>query len=97
MGILGMVAFDRCLGDEIISFRSQIAPILRDSCLACHNAKKAEGSYRVDSYAELIKPGDSGKPPVATIEKGGGEFLRRITCDDDFERMPPTSRVNRSR
>jgi len=91
LGILGMLAFDRCRADETISFRSHIAPILRDACLACHNAKKAEGSYRVDSYAELIKAGDSGEPPVATIEEGGGEFLRRITCDDDFERMPADS------
>ena len=76
---------------EIVSFRSQIAPILVDSCLACHGAKKAEGGYRVDTYEQILKPGDSGEMPIATAADQVSELLRRITCEDESERMPAES------
>ena len=74
-----------------VSFRSQIAPILLDNCLACHGAKKAEGGYRVDSYEELIKAGDSGELPIATSAAQQSELLRRLNCEDESERMPAES------
>ena len=70
-----------------ISFRMDIAPILRDHCLACHGAKMAEGGYRVDSYHELLKAGDSGETPVAAGDAEASELLRRLQCDPS-ERMP---------
>lgn len=77
--------------DATVSFRSQIAPILQDNCLACHGAKKAEGGYRVDSYQELMKPGDSGEVPIIVSSSEFGELVRRLECNDDFERMPAES------
>lgn len=74
-----------------VSFRSDIAPILLDSCLACHGAKKAEGGYRVDSYEELFKAGDSGEVPIAANSSDPSELVRRIQCEDDSERMPAES------
>lgn len=73
---------------EEVSFRSVIAPILRDNCLACHGAKKAEGGYRVDTYEELLKAGDSGVTPIATAKDQTSELLRRVECQDATERMP---------
>ncbi|MCA9160284.1 MAG: hypothetical protein KDA72_18255, partial [Planctomycetales bacterium] len=70
-----------------ISFRSDIAPILLDNCLACHGAKLAEGGFRVDSYQELLKAGDSGETPIATASDQTSELLRRLECDVS-ERMP---------
>lgn len=80
----------RSSGDDAaaVSFRSDIAPILLDSCLACHGPKKAEGGYRVDTYTELLKAGDSGELPIAASPEEVSEFLRRITSDDESERMP---------
>lgn len=74
-----------------VSFRGEIAPILIEHCVACHCAKKAEGSYRVDSFDGLMKTGDSGIAPFATADQGDEpmvEFLRRIKTDDESERMP---------
>ncbi|MGB1814755.1 MAG: c-type cytochrome domain-containing protein [Rubripirellula sp.] len=42
-----------------ISFRRDVAPIFLENCVACHDAKKAEGGYRIDTFTELCKPGDS--------------------------------------
>ncbi|TWU21035.1 translocation protein TolB [Novipirellula galeiformis] len=76
--------------DSAVSFRSDIAPILLEHCLACHGAKKAEGGYRVDNYDELLKPGDSGELPIGKTKDEPSELLRRLTCDES-ERMPAES------
>ncbi len=73
---------------EQVSFRRDIAPILRDQCLACHGAKKAEGGFRVDSYSHSVKEGDSGLPGVTPRELDDSEVYRRITSEDAAERMP---------
>ncbi len=76
---------------EAISFRSDIAPILLDHCLACHGPRKAEGGYRVDSYDQLFKPGDTGETPVAVAEDQQSELFRRVSTEDESERMPAES------
>lgn len=70
-----------------ISFRSEIAPILFDRCLPCHGTKKAEGGYRLDTYDELLKAGDSEMMPVVAGNAQQSELLRRLNCDES-ERMP---------
>ena len=81
-------SFASASASDAISFRSDIAPILLDNCLACHGVKKSEGGYRVDSYNELLKPGDSGETPIAQTQDETSELLRRIACEDASERMP---------
>ncbi len=71
-----------------VSFRSQIAPLLQEHCLACHGAKKAEGGYRVDNFQELQRAGDTGESPIPQGEEQGAELLRRLETDDESERMP---------
>lgn len=73
---------------EPVSFKKDIAPILLDNCLACHGPKKAEGGYRVDSFERLLKAGDSGAAGIVAKDHDGSEVLRRITSDDEAERMP---------
>jgi len=70
-------------------FAAAVAPVLIDHCIACHNAKKAEGSYRLDSFEHLVTAGDSGEPPLVPGAAPGGELWRRITSDDPDDRMPP--------
>lgn len=77
--------------DEPISFRRDVAPLLLEHCVACHNAKQAEGGYRVDTFDQLAKAGDSGDAPLTSTNETVGELLRRITTDDDSERMPSES------
>ncbi|WP_437186904.1 c-type cytochrome domain-containing protein [Planctomicrobium sp. SH668] len=71
-----------------VSFRNDIAPILLNKCAACHGPKKAEGGYRVDTFEELLKAGDSGESPIASSPEHVSELLRRIISDDESERMP---------
>jgi WD40 repeat protein len=78
-------------GADEVSFRSQIAPILWENCLACHGPKKAEGGYRVDTFDELRKAGDSGETPVVSNDVATSSLLHRLTTDDESIRMPAES------
>lgn len=71
-----------------ISFSHDVAPLLVEHCLACHNPRKAEGGYRVDTFAALSAAGDSGLLPLAGEDGDPAELLRRITSGDESERMP---------
>lgn len=76
------------LAADPVSFRKDIAPLLRDNCLACHGPKKAEGGYRVDSYERAIAEGDSGEHAFTAGKLDSSEAYRRIVSEDVDERMP---------
>ncbi len=86
--ILCLVACGPVIANEPISFRNQIAPILLDNCASCHGPKKAEGGYRLDSFVQLQKAGDSGIVPLTVAEGKHSELLRRLVTSSAEERMP---------
>jgi WD40 repeat protein len=61
------VALETLLVDNgrLISFRKQVAPIFADRCTACHNARMAKGRLNMETYANLLKGGESGDAVVA--------------------------------
>ncbi len=50
---------------RLVSFRKQIAPIFAQRCTACHNARMAKGRLNMDTFANLLKGGESGAAVVA--------------------------------
>jgi len=86
---LGFVSFAGA--EDTVLFSRDVAPILIENCTSCHNVKKAEGGYRIDTFAELLKPGDSGEVPVANEAGAVSELLRRLITDDESQRMPEGS------
>jgi DNA-binding beta-propeller fold protein YncE len=75
-------------GQDPVSFKRDIAPVLLDQCLACHGPKKAEGGYRADSHENALKAGDSGLLGFSPKDVENSEALRRIKSADPLERMP---------
>lgn len=73
---------------ETPSFKSDIAPVLLNSCLACHGPKKAEAGYRIDTFERVTAAGDSTQPGFVAKDLDGSEAFRRITSTDAKERMP---------
>ncbi|MBC8325900.1 MAG: hypothetical protein H8E27_09775 [Verrucomicrobia subdivision 3 bacterium] len=71
-----------------ISFRRDLAPVLVQKCLACHGPKKAKGSYRVDTFAKVLMPGDTDEPMVTAGKPDMSELFYRLSTDDADERMP---------
>lgn len=50
---------------RLVSFSKQVAPIFSQRCLACHNARTAKGRLNMESFANLMKGGESGPSVVA--------------------------------
>ncbi len=71
-----------------ISFSRQIAPLLVEQCVECHRADKAKGGYRLDTWRELQRAGDSEAPPLVPGQPEQSELFRLIVTGDEDDRMP---------
>lgn len=45
---------------RFVSFSRDVAPILAERCVACHNTRSPGGRLNLDSFASLLKGGESG-------------------------------------
>ncbi len=71
-----------------VSFIRDVAPILQRHCVACHGEDKAEGGWRADSFAALLKAGATGGDGFLAGNRGASEVFGRITSTDADLRMP---------
>jgi len=74
--------------DGPVSFMKDVAPILAESCISCHNSKKAESKYNMTTFAQLAKGGQQGEG--ITLEPGDPDasFLVELIRADGSPRMP---------
>jgi len=71
-----------------ISFIKQIAPILQQHCVICHNDRKSEGGYRLDTYQAMIQSGESGRVGFKPHGSQESESFTRLVTADESQRMP---------
>lgn len=71
-----------------VDFQSEVLPLLRASCLACHNATQAEGELNLETPASIRKGGSRGS---AIAEQPADSLLLRAAAhqDDDLVMPPP--------
>ena len=72
---------------EVVDFHRDIYPLLRQSCLACHNAKEPEAGLNLETYESLLKGGDNG-PGVVAKDPDASLILARVTGGEE-PLMPP--------
>jgi hypothetical protein len=73
-----------------IDFNRDVRSVLSDNCFHCHgpDEETRQADLRLDVKEGIFGPDD--KPGVVVPGKSGeSELIRRITSDDEFERMPP--------
>lgn len=70
-----------------VEFTTEILPLLKQNCLACHHAKEAEGGLVMETLASIVKGGDSGPGLVAGKSAESLLFMRAVGGDDPL--MPP--------
>lgn len=77
--------------DTSIQFNRDIRPILSDNCFHCHGPDKAQrqADLRLDTEEGAIAELGSGGHAIVRGNASESEMARRITSDDDGERMPP--------
>jgi tricorn protease-like protein len=48
-----------------VDFAKDVAPIFAEHCVSCHNPKAKKGKYDLSTFANAMKPGESGAAIVA--------------------------------
>ena len=73
-----------------INFVRDIRPLLSDNCFACHgpDAKQRKADLRLDTREGALADLD-GTSAVVPGKPNESELARRITSDDEDDRMPP--------
>jgi mono/diheme cytochrome c family protein len=74
------------------AYAARVEPLLRRSCVSCHNATKAKGGLRLDTYAWLMHGSKDGVV-VVPWDPENSELIRRVSLpssDEDF--MPSDGR-----
>ena len=66
-----------------VSFINDVAPILKENCFACHDAKKRAGKYEMTSFEKLL-----GEDHVVPGKITDSELFQLISSASD-RRMPP--------
>jgi hypothetical protein len=72
-------------------FNRDVRPILSGKCFACHgpDPKRRKAKLRLDTPEGTFGAAASGERAVVPGKLDESELYRRITSDDDAERMPP--------
>jgi mono/diheme cytochrome c family protein len=70
-----------------VSFINDVAPILRENCFACHDAKKRKGKFEMTSYENFRKGGTKDDPIVPG--KPNESILIDVLKSTGKDRMPP--------
>jgi hypothetical protein len=73
--------------DKPVSFIGDVAPILKENCFACHDAKKRSGKYDMTTIEKLLAGGSDGEP-IVPGKPDDSEFHGLIVTKDE-RRMPP--------
>ena len=70
-----------------VSFINDVAPILKENCFACHDAKKKKGKLEMTSY-ESFRKGGTKDDPVLPGKSKASVIIEVLTATDKT-RMPP--------
>lgn len=70
-----------------INFETQIAPIIKESCIKCHNPGKKKGKLLLDTKANAMKGGENG-PIFVPGKPLESSFYKLLIDPDEDVRMP---------
>ncbi len=73
--------------EKPVSFINDVAPILKENCFACHDAKKRSGKYDMTTFEKLLA-GGAGEEGVAAGKHAESELYTLMVSDKE-RRMPP--------
>src|SRR5262249_62185254 len=77
--------------DKPVSFINDVAPILKENCYACHDAKKRSGKFEMTNY-ETFRKGGSNDDPVEPGTPAKSLIVKLLTTTGE-KRMPPKDKA----
>ncbi|MFM7593130.1 MAG: c-type cytochrome domain-containing protein, partial [Isosphaeraceae bacterium] len=75
-------------GDKPVSFMKDVAPMLVQNCIACHNPRKSESKYVMTTFAQLAKGGQQGEDVTLVPGDVDGSYFVELIRHDAKPRMP---------
>jgi hypothetical protein len=71
-----------------VSFMRDVAPILVENCIACHNPRKAESKYVMTTFAQVAKGGQQGEGITLAPGKPEESYFVELIRPGAQPRMP---------
>ena len=71
-----------------VSYYRDIRPIFQQHCQGCHQPAKPLGAYTMTRYADMKKPGESGKPAIVPGKPDASYLLDEIKVKSGKAEMP---------
>lgn len=87
--VLGVAATPLSAAETEVDFERDVRPLFVAKCMKCHGPEKSQGGLRLDRREHAFGPTDSGTPALVAKETEKSELLRRVSSEDEAERMPP--------
>jgi WD40 repeat protein len=75
-------------GDKPVSFMKDVAPLLVQNCIACHNPRKSESKYVMTTFTQLAKGGQQGEDVTLVPGDVDGSYFVELIRHDAKPRMP---------
>jgi hypothetical protein len=73
--------------EKPVSFVNEVAPILKESCYACHDAKKRSGKLDMTTFEKFMQGGNNDSPVAAG--KPDESLILELVQGKGTKRMPP--------
>lgn len=71
-----------------LSFMKDVAPLLVQNCIACHNPRKSESKYVMTTFEQLAKGGQQGEDVTLIAGDVDGSYFVELIRHDGTPRMP---------
>ncbi len=82
--------------ESVVDFESEILPIFRNNCLACHNTTKAKAGLNLETPALILKGGDNGPAVQPGRSKDSLLFKAAAHLDPELIMPPKDNKANAS-
>jgi hypothetical protein len=74
--------------EDQVDFNTQVKPLLNQKCMSCHGGVKKKGGFSLLTREDALAATESGQPAIVPGHAAKSEFIRRLSCQDEEERMP---------
>ena len=75
--------------DSADVFLDMVLPMMEQKCISCHNDGKKKGGLKLDTYANMMKGGESGEA-IVVGNASESELYNRITLPEDHDDFMPS-------
>ncbi len=79
--------------DDAAFFKTQVWPILSDSCIRCHGPDRQKGKLRLDSRDAVLAGGKNGAA-VVPGKPDDSLLIKAVRYTDDDLQMPPKKQLS---